>query len=220
MTRPLGVIFDMDGVLIDSYMPHYESWKLSAERRGLEMTEAMFASTFGQTNRAAIPFLYGDKFSLAEIDAWGDEKEELYRELIAEDVHAMDGVSELLDSLAAAGFALAIGSSGPRPNIQVVVDKLPGAHHFSAAITGSDITHSKPDPEIFLKAAEKLGLSPGDCLVVEDSIPGLLAAKNAGMKAIAITGTAGVDQLTVNSARVVESLREITPELVATLISA
>ncbi len=214
----LGVIFDMDGVLIDSYQAHFESWRRMLARHDLEMTEEQFASTFGQTNRSIITGLYPDRASDETIARWGEEKEQAFRELLREDFPEMAGAGDLLRAIDGAGMAIAIGSSGPAENVEAVLECLDGGELVSARVTGSDVTHGKPDPEVFLKAAEKLGLDPSCCAVVEDAPAGVEAARRAGMAAIAMTGTAPREKLAERSHRVVDSLSEISPDDIRDLI--
>jgi beta-phosphoglucomutase len=161
-----AVIFDMDGVLVDSY-------------------RAEFDATFGQTSRDIIRNLWGDAIPDDEIAPCDDQKESLYRDIIREAFPAMAGADELLASLDEAGFALAIGSSGPPANVATVLECLAEGGRFAAQVTGMDVTRGKPDPQVFLIAAEKLGVAPSRCIVVEDAIPSLQAARAAGMAAVA-----------------------------------
>ncbi|MGB3088054.1 MAG: HAD family phosphatase, partial [Phycisphaerae bacterium] len=185
-----AVIFDMDGVLVDSYEAHFQAWKRLAGRLGQSISEAQFAATFGRKNRDIIKTLWGDDVPEDEIEALGGWKEIQYREILRENFPAMDGAAELLDALKAAGFALAVGSSGPPENVAVVLDGLGREGFFDATVTGDEVRTGKPDPEVFLKAAEKLGVQPRCCAVVEDAVAGREAARRAGMTPIAITGTA------------------------------
>jgi beta-phosphoglucomutase len=181
------------------------------------MTQDIFDRTFGQTNGAIIPRL-DPHVTEADIAAWAEEKEAAYRDILDEHFPAMDGASALVESLHAAGVAMSIGSSGPRQNVECVLRGLPGAQHFGHVVCGCDITHSKPHPEVFLRAAEKLNLAPAHCAVVEDSLPGLEAARRANMTAIALTGTLAKDDLVDAADHVVESLTELTPEKIHRLI--
>jgi beta-phosphoglucomutase len=214
----LGVIFDMDGVLIDSYRAHFASWNRMLADHGLAMTPQQFASTFGQTNRAIITRLWPREATERNIADWGDEKEAAFREVLRESFPEMDGAGDLLQTLHAAGFALAVGSSGPRENVETVLNCLPSGHLVTAAVTACDITHSKPHPEVFLTAAEKLGLRPCRCAVIEDAVAGVQAGRNAGMATIALTGTASREDLEPAAHLVVDSLRELSPQNIAALI--
>ena len=213
-----AVIFDMDGVLIDSYRAHLEAWQRLGEKLGRPVTEEVFVPTFGRVNREIFHHLWGDAFTDAEIDRWGDWKERAYREIILKRFPAMQGAADLLDSLKGAGFALAIGSSGPPENVAAALAGLGRPAIFDVIVTGREVAHGKPHPEVFLKAAEKLGLSPRCCAVIEDSLAGLEAAARAGMTPIGLTGTFTRERLAEKAALVVESLRELTPERIAEMI--
>ena len=216
----LGVIFDMDGVLVDSYRAHFESWRRLGRLHGLEMTEGQFAATFGRTSRDIIEHLWPGAATEDQAIEWDRYKEALYREMISADFPEMPGAGELIAALAEAGFAMAIGSSGPPENVAAVLAKLHGAGHIAATVTGLEVTRGKPDPEVFLKAAGKLGLPPSRCAVIEDAPAGLEAARRAGMTAIAITGTASREALAQRADRVVDRLSELTPAGIAAMIQS
>ena len=214
-----AAIFDMDGVLVDSYEAHFRSWHEALGRHGLSMSRQDFSATFGRTSREIIRQLFPGEFDAEAHDRLDAEKEAAYREILAAEVPAMDGAPALLRALAAAGWRLAIGSSGPPENVRVVLENLPGADAIEAAVDGRQVTRGKPHPEVFRKAAEKLGIPPGGCAVIEDAPAGIRAARAAGMAAVALTGTA--DRKTLEQAGahlVVDSLRELSPEALATLL--
>ncbi|MGI9428356.1 MAG: HAD family hydrolase [Bythopirellula sp.] len=212
-----AVIFDVDGVLVDSYQPHFLSWQQMLAELGEEFTEETFRSTFGRTNPDIFAQLFGEKYSTAEVKTHADRKEAIYREIIKHDFPAIDGAVELIDALAGAGFALAVGSSGPPENVAQTLASLGRAEVLTARVTGADVTRGKPDPQVFLLAAAKLGIAPADCVVVEDAPAGVAAAKNAEMACIALTGTASREEL-AQADLVVESLRELAADLVANLL--
>lgn len=213
-----AVIFDMDGVLVDSYRAHLFSWQRTAERHGLTMTEQQFASTFGRTAREVIGQLWPGRFENGQIAQLDAEKEQAYRDLLQRDFPEMPGAGELIEALHSAGFALAIGSSGPAENVAMVLRCLPAGKLISATVDGTQVKHGKPDPEVFLLAAKKLGVSPSQCAVIEDAPVGIEAARRAGMVAIGITGTAGREALAKRAHRVVDSLTELTSAAIAELI--
>ncbi|MBT4867016.1 MAG: HAD-IA family hydrolase [Planctomycetaceae bacterium] len=122
----------------------------------------------------------------------------------------MDGAFDLLSALHAADFALAVGSSGPADNVQMVIEKLGAVDFFSAAITGSDVDRGKPDPQVFQLAAERLGVSANRCVVVEDAPVGIAAARAAGMKCIGIASTGRTREELRAADLVVGSLREVS----------
>ncbi|WP_197530388.1 HAD family hydrolase [Bythopirellula polymerisocia] len=205
-----AVIFDVDGVLIDSYQAHYDSWLKMFAEKGVSFTEQEFRATFGRTSHDIIGALYGDNLSDAEIREWDDRKEALYRDIIRESFPAIDGAVELLDALSAEGFRLAVGSSGPPENISLTLDCLGRSELFAAKVTRVDVTRGKPDPQVFQIAAERLGAEPSECVVVEDAPAGIEAANRAGMASVALTGTATREEMS-HAMLVVDSLRELTP---------
>lgn len=215
----LGVIFDMDGVLVDSYHAHFESWQMIAQTEGLNFTEAQFAATFGRTSREIIASLWGEGQTDKRVRELDDRKEAAYREIIEAQFPAMPGAGELLRRLHEAGYALAIGSSGPPENIDVILDQLQARPLFGAVISGADVTRGKPDPQVFLKAAERLGLAPARCVVVEDAPLGVDAAHAAGAAAIGFASTGRTRECLAKAELVVDSLAEITPGVVRELIA-
>ena len=215
-----GCIFDMDGVLIDSYRAHFESWRMIAAEEGLNITEPQFAKTFGRTSREIIAALWGERTcDEAEIRELDRRKEAAFRELIREDFPIMPGAVELLDQLHADGFLLAIRSSGPPENVALTLERLGRRSLFSAVVTGMDVTRGKPDPQVFLLAAERLGLPPERCAVVEDAPAGIEAAHAAGAKAVGLASTGRTHQDLAAADLVVDHLHELSPALLRTLIS-
>jgi beta-phosphoglucomutase len=219
MTPQLAVIFDVDGVLTDSYQPHFLSWQRMFNELGVEFTEETFRGTFGRTNRDIFGELYQGSLSEEEIVRRGDRKEVLYREIITESFVPVPGAADLIDALADAGFKLAVGSSGPPENIQVTLEKLGRTSRFSAIVTGADVKRGKPDPQVFLLAAERLGMPPARCAVIEDAPQGVEAANRAGMTSIGLLGTTTREKLS-HARIVVDQLAKLTPKKIAKLIEA
>ncbi len=219
-----AVIFDMDGVLVDSYQAHYRSWLEMARADGLHFTEAEFAATFGRTSREIIAHFWGEgrcsheptDEQIADMD---ERKKAAYRRIIETDFPAMPSVGELLQSLHEAGFKLAVGSSGPPENVALAVEKLDAADLFDAVVTGDDVLHGKPDPEVFALAAKRLGVRPARCVVIEDAPVGIAAAHAAGMLGIGLL-SAGRTRADLAAADViVTSLGEISPKMLEELIA-
>ena len=213
-----AVIFDMDGVLVDSYWPHLRSWQESCQKRGLYIDKDIYDRLFGRPFSAFAREIAGDRLSPAELQEWYEEKEALYRVYAEEDFPENEGAAGLVEHLWTEGFRLAIGSSGPRENVECIVRKLPSGHRFHTTVNGDEVKNGKPAPDVFLRAAEKLGVRPENCVVVEDSLPGLEAARAAGMKSVGITGTATREDLQANSTMVIESLRELSAQVVRGLL--
>ncbi len=215
--QQLGVIFDMDGVLVDSYQAHWKSWYEMLKENGISLTETRFAALFGRTSKDILRTLMGTELAEKHITALDDRKEELYRGILHDQFTAMEGAVELIDNLVSAGYLLAIGSSGPPTNVALVLQKLGRAKCFSAVVTGKDVTLGKPAPQIFLLTAQRLGISPARCAVIEDAPAGIDAALAAGMATIALTGTAPRKKLE-HAQLIVDSLRQLNPAQIGDLI--
>ena len=213
-----GVIFDMDGVLIDSFNAHFLSWKQMINNHGLEISEEQFVTTFGWRNSDILANLF-PSLKPEEYPSLADEKEATFRGIIASDFPEMDGAKDLIAALYKAGALLAIGSSAPPENVQAVLSAFPGDVPFKATTNSSEIKRGKPDPEVFLKSAKKIGLPSERCVVVEDAPAGVKAGKAAGCAVIALTGTATREQLT-EADFVVDSLRKLTPDIFKNLIQS
>ncbi|MFA5864429.1 MAG: HAD family phosphatase [Phycisphaerae bacterium] len=208
--QPYGVIFDMDGVLVESYYPHFESWRSVAREFGHDLTEEQFAHEFGRTSREIIRDLWGKHFPEEHIPKFDHRKEELYRDLIRENIPAMPGLDDLLTALADDGAKMAVGSSGPIENIDLVLDGLKIRHYFSAIVSAKDVTVGKPDPQVFLTAAKILDIAPARCVVIEDALAGIQAAQRGGMKVIALTTTHSAEKL-AGANLIVKDLRNLNP---------
>jgi beta-phosphoglucomutase len=215
---PSAVIFDLDGVLVDSYRAHFASWRQLYGELGIDYSEEAFAADFGRTSRDILRRTLGDDLTEERIHALDSRKEALFRDILRESFPAMDGAVELIGALAADGFLLAVGSSGPPENIALALDKLGHAEKFAAIVTGQDVSRGKPDPQVFQLAAERLGVPPTLCAVVEDAVHGVKAARRAGMKSIALTGTAPREEFG-QADLIVDSLRELTPAKIRQLIA-
>ncbi len=216
------VIFDMDGVLVDSYHAHFESWQRVAAEQGVTYTEEQFARSFGRTSREIIKGTWGlPDPSDEQIRAIDARKEALFREIIGRDFPVMDGARELIDELRRAGFRVAVGSSAPPENVALVLDRLGGPDRFAAVVNGMDVQRGKPDPQVFLLAAARAGVEPHGCVVVEDARPGIEAARRARMASVALvsTGRSESDFTPVHPDLIVRSLRDLNARTLADLIS-
>lgn len=219
----IGVVFDLDGVLVDSHDQHERSWFLLAAEIGKPLTKEQFKESFGMRNAMCIPrvFRWAEADDPATIHALGERKEELYRALLAADgIEPLPGVVALLESLAAAGVPVSLGSSTSQKNIEVCFAATGLAPFFGPNYTGAeDVTRGKPAPDVFLEAARKIGREPARCLVVEDAHVGLEAALAAGMRALAVTTTHPRESfLESGAARIVDSLVEVDAAVVRELL--
>ena len=190
-----------------------------AAEAGLTFTLEQFGATFGRTSREIIASLWKDRrLNEDEIRALDNRKEALFREIVRRDFPAMDGVHGLLQAIHDAGMALAVGSSGPPENVEQILERLGNRSRWGAVVTGRDVTRGKPDPQVFLVAAERLGVPPSQCVVVEDAPPGIGAAKAAGMGCIGLASTGHEHSELSQADRVVDSLREITVKMIGEII--
>jgi beta-phosphoglucomutase family hydrolase len=184
------VIFDLDGVIADTGPIHYDSWaKMAKEDAGVEFTKEFFEQTFGQQSIPITRKLVGPDVDQETVVKWANLKEKYYREMVQDKIEPLPGVIELIKNLKKNKFKLAVGSSGPLKNVELLLNSLHIMRYFDAVITAEDVERGKPAPDVFLKAAEKLNLIPAHCIVIEDAPVGIKAAKRAGMKSIALTTT-------------------------------
>lgn len=213
-----GVIFDMDGVLVDSGAPHQRSWEILAQRHDVSITPDFFRGNFGRTSRDIVRRIWGNRIDERLVGQFDREKEEIYRELIADRVPLMPGCRRLLERLRNAGFALGVATSGPPENLELVLSEGLIASYFDAEVNGFEIAVGKPAPDCFLLAAARLAVPPESCVVVEDAPVGIQAAVAAGMRAIGLIGTHPAEVLQqAGAARVVSKLDDITTEMVSEL---
>lgn len=217
MKRQYGTIFDMDGVLIDSFDLHRRSWQMMAREYGVEVTDEQFAATFGRTSREIIRHFWGENVTPQKAKEMDDRKEAIFREMLRRHIPAMSGAVELIDDLTAHGFLVGVGSSGPPENVALVIGGLGLRDRLAGIVTARDVTRGKPDPQVFLLTAERMGIAPARCAVIEDAVHGIAAARRAGMKAVALTGTADRAAL-AEADLVVDSLKELSAARIADLI--
>ena len=221
----IGVVFDLDGVIIDSHDQHERSWFQLAAEVDKPLTKEQFKESFGMRNVMCIPnvFHWTSPEDHEQIRKLGDRKEELYRELLrADGIEPLPGVVDLLQSLNDAGVLFSLGSSTSRKNIEVCFASTGLDRFFGPFYTGAeDVTRGKPFHDVFLEAAAKIDRLPARCLVIEDAHVGVEAGIAAGMKVLAVTTTHTRESFTESGAvRVVDSLAEIDAVAVLALLSA
>jgi HAD superfamily hydrolase (TIGR01509 family) len=213
-----GLLFDWDGVVIDSSSQHERSWELLASEEKFTLPEGHFKAGFGKKNEVIIPSL-GWASDPAEVRRLADRKEELYRALVAaEGVTVLPGARELLTALMEEGIPRAVGSSTPRDNLDALFAVTGLGEFFDAVVSGSDVSHGKPDPEVFLKGAALLSLAPARCIVIEDAFAGIEAARRGGMKVVGVATTNPLASLG-DCDLAVGTLLDVTLEGLASLLS-
>jgi beta-phosphoglucomutase family hydrolase len=189
MSNPIqAVIWDLDGVIIDSADEHRRAWQRLAREEGIVMTDADFWATFGKRNDDIFATLWGN-LPPGRVKELSDRKEMYFRELIRESAAPLPGAIDLMRGLHNAGFAQALASSSPVENIDLIADVLGLKQYLSILVSGETVAKGKPAPDIFLKAASELHMNPTVCLVIEDAVAGVEAAHAAGMRCIAVAGS-------------------------------
>jgi beta-phosphoglucomutase len=185
-----ALIFDMDGVLIDSNPVHREAWEIYNRRFGLETTEAMHEFMYGKRNDEIVRYFFGD-LPASEIARRGSEKEQLYREMISDRIETIlvPGVRNFL--MQYRENPMAVASNAEPENVNFVLQASGLGPYFQSALDGSQVRNPKPHPDIYLLAAKQLGIEPVNCIVFEDSHTGVEAARAAGMTVIGVRTTHG-----------------------------
>ena len=206
---PNAVIWDLDGVIADTAPFHFLAWQRVARDRGITFTEIDFKQTFGKRNPEIIAEKFSPGLTSAEIETLSIHKEEIFRRIAKQSIKPFPGVLNLLLSLKSAMWKMALASSTPAENIRLIVGALGIAGLFDTVVSDKDVSRGKPDPEGFLLAASRLEVLPIDCVVIEDAVAGVRAAKAAGMKCIAVINTNPAEVL-AEADKVVDSLEAVT----------
>jgi beta-phosphoglucomutase len=219
----LGVLWDMDGTLVDTAELHYNAWLTLAREIHKPFTRADFTATFGRRNPEIIRQVFGPQASDEEVERLGNRKEELYRAQARRGVSLLPGVHDLLAGLHAAGFKQAIASSAPRANLDLILQLTRIEDFIDAVVSMEETERGKPDPQVFLVAAAKLRFPPKCCVVVEDAVAGVEAARAGGMKCIAVTFVGHHDPARLQQAGadlVVKTLEKVSVKQVEELLTA
>ena len=184
-----AVLWDMDGVLVDSGDLHRRAWRIFLTRHGFPPNDEIFAQGFGRPNEEVLPAYWPD-LSPAQIARLSAEKEACYRALVREEgIAPTPGAVAWVARFAEAGLRQAMATSGCRENATLIVETLDIRAHLQAVVTAGDVTRGKPAPDIFCHAAARLGVPPSRCLVIEDSLHGVQAARAGGMRCLALETT-------------------------------
>lgn len=186
--KPVAAVFDMDGTLVDNNPFHIKAWQAFYQKRGRELLLDEYKKNInGRVANDIFPYIFQREIEPDEIELLSNEKESLYRELYKPHIKPIEGLVPFLEELQHAGLPMAIATSGLPVNIDFLFEHLIIKHYFQSIIDATQITKGKPDPEIFLKAAQRIDADPQSCVAFEDSVSGIAAAKAAGMKVVALT---------------------------------
>ncbi len=212
-----AAIWDMDGVLVDTGRAHYQSWVEALAKHSVPLSYEQFSATFGMNNTSILKLWLGTGTPQSVIDQVGDEKETIFRQLVAaEGLQPLAGVRSLLEGLQKAGFRQAVASSAPQANIDVLLDATRLRPFFDAVVSASRLP-GKPDPAVYLEAAARLRVAPAGCVVVEDAVAGVEGARRAGMRCIAVTNTNPAASLAAANL-VVDSLEKVSADTFARML--
>jgi HAD superfamily hydrolase (TIGR01509 family) len=188
MNHLRAVLWDMDGTLIDSEELHWISWRDTMAAEGVVITREQFLASFGQRNDSILPRWLGVAATPERMARIANTKEELYRQLIRErGISPLPGVADWVHRLHQEGWLQAVASAAPRANIDAVLEALSATHLFQGIVSAEDVHRGKPDPEVYLTAAARVGASPDRCIVVEDAVAGVEGARRAGMRSIGVS---------------------------------
>ncbi len=212
-----GVIWDLDGVLADTAEAHFQAWAAALAAHSIPFDRPAFDHVFGMNNTDTLTELLGRAPTPEELEGIAGHKERTFRQLAGRLVHPMPGALRLLDELEGADWLQALASSAPRENIDLLVDAFGIHRYFTAILSGDGLPAGKPDPALFLAAAEGLRLPPERCVVVEDSPAGVEAARHAGMSCIAVATTRPREILA--PALVFNDLTEVTEAIFSDVMS-
>lgn len=232
-----AAIFDLDGTLFDTFGEHHEAWAGVCAEHGVPLTREQFIWSFGRRNDEIIPALWRAAGrpapSSQQLHSIAERKEVLFRERFVKSPRLMPGAADLLRSLREAGWKHGAGSSAPPANVAAFLASIPGGASsaaarldsadpgtapFDAVVSGADVTHGKPHPEVFLRAAERLGVPPACCVVFEDAPPGVEAARRAGMACVAIVSRGRTREALAGADLLIDDFTTVTAEWLRTLV--
>jgi beta-phosphoglucomutase family hydrolase len=203
-----AVLWDMDGVIVDTAVPHFQSWRFAFQKCKIDFTWEQFQQIFGQRNDTIIRKILGVDVTPDQIESISVDKEEFFREMVKRNIQPFPGVIALLRALQENGVSSAVASSAPLENIRVILNGLGIEKYFQAWVYGQEVSEGKPSPKIFQLAAQRLKADPCGCVVIEDAAAGVTAAKRAGMVCVAVTNTLPAGALT-GADLIVDSLEKV-----------
>lgn len=210
LSKYKAFIFDMDGVIVNNHSYHLKAWEIFCNKYSFPFDINTFSQQyFGKSNYEILSELSHKKVTEMEALTLGEEKEIIYRELYSKEILVHTGLLDFLEVLKSNNKLTAVASSAPISNINFVLDKLRIREYFNTIVDASMVKFSKPNPEIYLKAAHALNIEPRECLVFEDSHSGIKAALDAGMEVVILSTTHKRNELNYNMA-IVEDFTKLT----------
>jgi beta-phosphoglucomutase family hydrolase len=195
MSQVKGVIFDMDGVVVDNHRFHFKAWMQFSQKYKFPLDAQIYRDKFnGKTNADLFTMIFGD-VSAAQIKSYANEKEGLYKDLYASEMMTHKGLIDFLEYLGRKKIKIALGTSAPPENVDFTLDGLTIRKYFPVIVDGSMVSIGKPDPQVYKLCCARLGLDPKDCVVFEDALLGLEAGERAGCKIVAVATSHEVYEL-------------------------
>lgn len=191
-----GILFDMDGVVVDNLPYHVDAWLLFCEKKGIPLTrETFYKELNGMNSKDTFEWFFKRQMSRDEVHPLEEEKEIIYREFYAPFRKPLEGLVEFLKEIRSSGIKVALATSAGQGNIDFTIDGIGLRDQFDVIVGGAEVTKGKPDPEIYLLAAQKLGVNPANCWVIEDSLQGIKSGQSAGCKVVGITTSHAKEEL-------------------------
>ena len=208
-----AIIFDLDGTLVDSLPYHHESWRIFFKNNNIEENDfnEIYRNYKGGGTLELMSSVFGDIYTKDELEKMSDDKEVIFRDIYRSKIFPINGLRKFLDSLKKNNILLSIGSNAIRKNVLMTIKELGITNYFSSIICGDEVSKGKPDPEMYIKTLSNLKVNKNECIIFEDSIEGVTAAKNANIKAIGVTSSQSSEILkSVGAFKTIEDYTKIS----------
>ena len=208
-----AIIFDLDGTLVDSLPYHHESWRIFFKKNNIEENDfdEIYKNYKGGGTLELMTSVFGDIYTKDELEKMSDDKEVIFRDIYRSKIFPINGLRKFLDNLKKNNILLSIGSNAIRKNVLMTIKELGITNYFSSIICGDEVSKGKPDPEMYIKTLSNLKVNKNECIIFEDSIEGVTAAKNANIKAIGVTSSPSSEILkSVGAFKTIEDYTKIS----------
>lgn len=184
-----GIIFDMDGTIVDSLPYHYEAWKIFFNQNKVENFSEKLNEYKGGGTLDLMRTVYGNQYSKKELKKMSEDKEKIFRKIYKGEIKQILGFKKFLDELKSKDIMVGLASNAIRKNVSMIINELEIYDYFDSIICGDEVINGKPNPEMFNETIDRFNINKDECLIFEDSLEGVLAAKNSGVKVIGITSS-------------------------------
>ena len=184
-----GIIFDMDGTIVDSLPYHHEAWKIFFNENQVENFSDKLKDYKGGGTLDLMKAVYGNKYSLKDLKSMSDEKEVIFREIYKGKINPIEGFKNFLIDIKSKHILVGLASNAVRKNVSLIINELNIFNDFDSIICGDEVKNGKPNPEMFNKTINRFNIKKDECLIFEDSLEGVKAAKNSGIKVVGISSS-------------------------------